>query len=816
MGRMKHRLLLGVTALIMGSGAPSLATTISVAPNPAQVSQTVTVTVTSTYLTVPSCTVEVDFGDGAPGTWNTIGQCTVSPCTLVTSHTYTSPGSYTVSARNDPPCVVVSVPTAPDPVSTGLLVNSLIPPPTGAQVEVTPRSFRVPRTTASIQNLTYDFAISPPQTVDLTSSGGTFEAGGTVVGQTSFPLTSRVRNGAATVSEALAVPVGVIKRAERLGQSRIAYRRTFTDSTGTTPTISLTAQTEIVLTTEAGAEFRVTRIHLYFENGRSETTVQRNQPPPGLFADVRYTGSGLLQGHWEVDGRVLSRFFQHLVYGREVTLSAPELPPLPTFDPGTHRASLVITAPSGVDPLTVLYFVTAEEARRAAPLRLTSPAAEAQLEYGPPSFQWEPRDGVTAYLLEILEDGAQESHFSAYTRRPSYALPSRALERILSAGGGYRWRVKAIDAEEKVVAASDPRRFTLAAPPTHKQEEVVAVFEPRAAAQGAVEIVRARHGFTLIETFDLSTLGVTVAVYGTHRPLPELIQTLGGEPGIVSAQFNWIFRTLGEPLSGNQNLVRVLNLEAAHTQATGRGVRVGVIDTGVDTSHPDLVGQIALARDFLADGSRWAEIHGTAVAGVIGAGRNGFGIAGVAPDSELLALRACEQVAEGAPEGLCYTSSVAKALDEAVGAGAQVVNMSIGMNQEDGLIARVLDEGAERGVLFVAPAGNHPRQKNLSFPASHPRVTGVAGLDEDGSLFPNAALAEAAAVCAPARNVFTSIPGGRHNFLSGTSISAASVSGILALALEHRGSADRVELPHFDGNLCRWAEQATGLKFCAE
>ena len=109
-----------------------------------------------------------------------------------------------------------------------------------------------------------------------------------------------------------------------------------------------------------------------------------------------------------------------------------------------------------------------------------------------------------------------------------------------------------------------------------------------------------------------------------------------------------VFRVLAhnDPLYPLQPSATLWRLDELHRIATGRRVRVAEIDTGVDVNHPDLAGRVAVTRNFV-DGRRdVAERHGTAIAGIIGArADDGIGIAGIAPEAKLLALRACWQAA---------------------------------------------------------------------------------------------------------------------------------------------------------------------------
>jgi len=114
----------------------------------------------------------------------------------------------------------------------------------------------------------------------------------------------------------------------------------------------------------------------------------------------------------------------------------------------------------------------------------------------------------------------------------------------------------------------------------------------------------------------------------------------------------------------------------------------------------------------------------------------------------------------------------------------------------------------------VAPVGNYLKQKRLSFPASHPDVIAVGGLDTENRPYPNTEIATKAFVLAPAINIFTTVPGNKHNFLSGTSLSAAIVSGILAVAKEKNRTLNIDKIPTFKGDICEWEEELLKIPIC--
>jgi len=685
-----------------------------------------------------------------------------------------------------------------------------------AIVTASPSSVTIARSISSARAITYNVR-STDGCRRVISTLGEFVRGTNILGTVNTPISGTLTgvgmNTAGTVTETVVVPIGVIKRAEQLGARTFQYIRYFNLANCQVIVPPETATIQVAVTTEAGAEFSINRLQLYFENRRAEITVKRNQPGVKAFVDIRYTGSGLLQGHWDVDGRILSYVNQHLVYGRQVTLESPNIPALPTIDTGTHIVRFIITNPtSTVTPPEAIYFVTAEEYAK-KPINLISPKDKSELNYTPVTFKWEGKDQPITYLIEFLEEEGQKPIFSAYTKRAFYTLPPPVLKSVFSPGESYFWRVKGFDEGNKIVGESPEFQFTFKELASYVPGQILLVAE---ISQGGLELIGkigGKFNLGLIEMYDVKSLQIKVAIFQTKEDIFRLISAILKEEGVVLAQPNYIFRTMADPMSDRQNIYRVLNLKKLHEYLKGKGVMVAIIDTGVDTQHQDLKERIVSSENLLKE-RYTAEVHGTAVAGVIGASMNGFGIEGVAPEAEILALRACRQMSGENPEAECYTTSVAKAIDVAIEKKAKVVNMSFGSIFSDKLIFKLIEEGARRGVIFIAPVGNMPKQKELTFPASHPLVVAVAGVDEKGDPYPNSEIASKARVSAPATNVLTTILGDKHNFLNGTSLSSATIAGILALATGKTGGIEIDKIPPFKGDLCKWEEELLKLSLC--
>ncbi len=109
------------------------------------------------------------------------------------------------------------------------------------------------------------------------------------------------------------------------------------------------------------ADLKINRITIYFSNDRPDITVKRNYPLK-VYAEIGYTGVGLLEGHWEVDEEFLTNVTKTISSGDRLIIESPEIPHVPTFVSGTHKIRFVVTNPSQIIPFPyAIYFVTMDE-----------------------------------------------------------------------------------------------------------------------------------------------------------------------------------------------------------------------------------------------------------------------------------------------------------------------------------------------------------------------------------------------------------------------------------------------------------------------
>jgi type VII secretion-associated serine protease mycosin len=225
-----------------------------------------------------------------------------------------------------------------------------------------------------------------------------------------------------------------------------------------------------------------------------------------------------------------------------------------------------------------------------------------------------------------------------------------------------------------------------------------------------------------------------------------------------------------------------LGAPTAWRVATGQGVTVAVIDSGVDATHPDLAGQVLMGNDFVmpgGDGRLDPVGHGTTVAGLIAARNDdGDGVVGLAPGAKILPVRVLD-------EDNRYDDAliVAKAVRWAVDEGVQVINLSLGGAGESPALAAALDYAFAKDVVVVACTGNIAPANPLDvwYPAREPGVIAVAGLDRQGDgLWPGSITGTATVLAAPASGLVGARPDGFWR-VQGTSFAAPLVSATAAL-----------------------------------
>lgn len=339
-----------------------------------------------------------------------------------------------------------------------------------------------------------------------------------------------------------------------------------------------------------------------------------------------------------------------------------------------------------------------------------------------------------------------------------------------------------------VTVRNEPRPLATRAGATLRGYDSAGLYGVTSAARAAVHELTRDYGLREVSAWPIEALRVHCIVFRMpENSVPvQMIARLAHDPRVDSAQPLNQFTTemqaggsgYNDPYAGLQTVLRDLTVAQAQTWSRGTGVRIAIVDTGIDFEHPDLVGQVIARRNFVdADEKAFRlDRHGTAVAGVIAAvADNHIGIVGIAPEARLLALKACWQSGSVSGPAACNSFTLAQALESAIDLQADVVNLSLA-GPPDPLLARLLRRGMQRGIIFVGAAP--PAGLLAGFPTAVDGVLAVTAAEETAG--------EGRYLLAPGHEVLTLVPDGHWDFASGSSIAAAEVTATVALLLAAR------------------------------
>jgi hypothetical protein len=292
-----------------------------------------------------------------------------------------------------------------------------------------------------------------------------------------------------------------------------------------------------------------------------------------------------------------------------------------------------------------------------------------------------------------------------------------------------------------------------------------------------------RYGLARLQSQNFPLVGGTIGLFRVtdRRTVEAASRELATDARVHSVQpnFRYVLQDQTAVLSEGdpaQYANAKLRLPEAHTLAHGANVTIAVIDSGIDLKHPEFAG--AIFDQFDALGSKEGpHAHGTGVAGAIVSHAR---LMGASPAARILAIRAFGAASNGA-ESTSFV--ILKALDYAAEHGAQIVNMSFA-GPKDTLIERGIAAAAARGMVLVAAAGNAGPKSPPLYPAANANVIAVSATDAQDKLFAASNRGGYIAISAPGVDIFLPAPDEKYQMASGTSFSAAYVSGLAALMLE--------------------------------
>jgi hypothetical protein len=328
----------------------------------------------------------------------------------------------------------------------------------------------------------------------------------------------------------------------------------------------------------------------------------------------------------------------------------------------------------------------------------------------------------------------------------------------------------------------------------------LAANQPNGIDTAAITAIAALAGAQVLETTPLPSIGsvlVRLQVADGTVETAIALALLQAAPGVQSAQYEFRYQVSAshnDPYAWMNYGARLTGADQLFEVARGEGATVAVIDTGVDTAHPELAARVIEQVDVSGFGTS-ADRHGTAIAGLIaGEADNSLGAYGMAPAARVLAIKACQPESKTSAAARCWSSSLAKALDLAIRRDARIINMSLA-GPDDPIVRKVVDAALAGQRLVIAAAGNGGPEAAPSFPAAHPGVVAVTAIDSRSRLYNAATRGDYIDLAAPGVEVPVPVPNETYpGQLSGTSMAAAHASGVAALLLGKNPAAKADEL----------------------
>lgn len=277
-----------------------------------------------------------------------------------------------------------------------------------------------------------------------------------------------------------------------------------------------------------------------------------------------------------------------------------------------------------------------------------------------------------------------------------------------------------------------------------------------------------------------------------HIKLPEVaVAALEKNPLVEYVEENVEMQTTAQTVPYG---VPHIKADVAHAQnVTGAGVKVAVLDTGIDASHEDLrvVGGasfVAEEPDALTDGNG----HGTHVAGTIAALNNNVGVLGVSYDVDLYAVKVLSAGGSGTLAG------IAQGIEWAIDNNMDVINMSLGGSTGSTTLKQASDNAYNSGIVVVAAAGNSGSVLGLintiGYPARYDSVIAVGAVDSNNNRASFSSVGSQLEVMAPGVAINSTLPGNQYGELNGTSMASPHVAGAAALLIAQNPNLTNVQV----------------------
>jgi subtilisin family serine protease len=273
--------------------------------------------------------------------------------------------------------------------------------------------------------------------------------------------------------------------------------------------------------------------------------------------------------------------------------------------------------------------------------------------------------------------------------------------------------------------------------------------------------------------------GMVVADTKGQNPL-HLSKIINKKEKDVSSGTNNTFHTAAVSYKKGYP-IDIMGVRTIHKRTKGRGATICMVDTPVDIFHPTLSGALIETLDLVKyqPNNLGSMLHGTSVAGVL-VSQNKF--IGVAPKAKLYSVGAFSGTKKNPSQLEGTSANVAKAIDSCIQHDVDVINLSF-TGGRDSLVEKLVKKAIKKGIVVIAAGGNGGHTGSTIYPAQIPGVIATTAVGADNKLFKMADKGAFIDYAAPGVNILTIAPGGKYKIATGTSFSAAHLSGIAALLL---------------------------------
>lgn len=228
-------------------------------------------------------------------------------------------------------------------------------------------------------------------------------------------------------------------------------------------------------------------------------------------------------------------------------------------------------------------------------------------------------------------------------------------------------------------------------------------------------------------------------------------------------------------------------------ESRGEGVKIAVIDTGLDINHEDLKDSIMEGKNFIDENTDPLDVvgHGTHVSSTIAARDNSYGIVGVANKSKIIPVKALNDKGQG------NIDIISKAVRWASDAGADLITMSLGSSSSSIALQSAIDYANNKGSIIFCAAGNSGPGVDIMYPARYENTIAIGAIDKNLNRTDFTCSGDSLDFLAPGHEIIGCVPGNRYAVMSGTSMSNPFAVGLAALLLAYNRSEKKYKLETF-------------------